>query len=98
MSSNYINAYGEQLKNLAEPTDLSDATTKGYVDSADVVLYSYLSSLTYKMYGNLEHVATDSIISSISQKSTISNVICAVVGIRDTLVDLRHTLSTMLGL
>ena len=33
ISSDYINAYGQQMKNLADPTDLSDAVTKGYVDS-----------------------------------------------------------------
>ena len=30
MSGNYINAYGQQMKNLSAPTDLSDATTKQY--------------------------------------------------------------------
>ena len=33
VSSDCINAYGQQLKNLAAPTDLSDATTKEYVDA-----------------------------------------------------------------
>lgn len=32
VSSDSIDAYGQQLKNLAAPTDLSDATTKEYVD------------------------------------------------------------------
>ena len=32
VSSDCINAYGEQVKNLAAPTDPSDATTKQYVD------------------------------------------------------------------
>ena len=30
----YENAYGRQIKNVAFPTDLSDAATKGYVDNA----------------------------------------------------------------
>lgn len=98
VSSDYINAYGEQLKNLAEPTDLSDATTKEYVDNADSSISGQLSGLISAMYDDLENVATDNIISGLEQKSCISNVICAVVGIRDTLVDLRQTLSTMLGL
>ena len=89
VSSDYINAYGEQLKNLAEPTDLSDAATKEYVDNADFSISSQLSDLISAMYDDLKHVATDSIMSSLEQKSCISNVICAVVGIRDTLVDLR---------
>lgn len=33
VSSDYINAYGEQLKNLATPTLSDDAATKYYVDS-----------------------------------------------------------------
>lgn len=98
VSSDYINAYGEQLKNLAYPTDLSDATTKDYVDVADEMLSGRLSALVSAMYDDLEHVATDSIISSLNQKSAISNVICAIVGIRDTLVELRQTLSTALWL
>ena len=32
VSSDCINAYGEQVKNLATPTDPTDATTKQYVD------------------------------------------------------------------
>lgn len=28
-----VNAYGRQIKNVADPTDLSDVATKGYVDS-----------------------------------------------------------------
>ena len=32
VDSNIINAYGQQMKNLAAPTDLSDATNKQYVD------------------------------------------------------------------
>ena len=33
VSSDYVNAYGQQIKNLAIPTDLNDATTKEYVDA-----------------------------------------------------------------
>ena len=34
VDSNIINAYGQQMKNLAAPTDLSDATNKQYVDDS----------------------------------------------------------------
>lgn len=34
ISSDYIEAYGQQIKNVAEPTELSDAATKEYVDIA----------------------------------------------------------------
>ena len=33
ISSDCINAYGQQLKNLAAPMDLNDAATKEYVDT-----------------------------------------------------------------
>lgn len=33
VSSDYVNAYGQQLKNLAAPTDPGDAATKEYVDA-----------------------------------------------------------------
>jgi len=33
VSSDYINAYDEQVKNVAEPVDASDAATKNYVDT-----------------------------------------------------------------
>ncbi len=34
VQDDHIDAYGQQLKNLASPTDLSDAATKEYVDSS----------------------------------------------------------------
>ena len=34
ISGDYVDMYNEQLKNLAEPTDDSDATTKKYVDTS----------------------------------------------------------------
>ena len=77
---------------------MSDATTKEYVDNADSSISGQLSGLISTMYDDLEHIATDSIISGLEQKSCISNVICAVVGIKDTLISLRETLSGMLGL
>lgn len=33
VNSAYANAYGQQLKNLAAPTNLNDAATKEYVDA-----------------------------------------------------------------
>ena len=33
LSSDFINAYGQQIKNLSAPSDNDDATTKEYVDS-----------------------------------------------------------------
>ena len=34
VQDDHINAYGQQIKNIASPTDLSDAATKEYVDNA----------------------------------------------------------------
>ena len=34
VENNIVDAYGQQIKNVAAPTDLSDAATKGYVDNA----------------------------------------------------------------
>ena len=109
VSGNYINAYGQQMKNLSAPTDLSDAATKEYVDQISSTLSDQIqnlstdlsteiSALTRNLYDQLQHIAEDEIISSLNQKSCISNVICAVVGIKDTLISLRETLSGMLGL
>ena len=44
----FINACGQQIKNLSAPTEISDAATKGYVDSAvqGVQLPTDLSSFT----------------------------------------------------
>ena len=33
VQDNYMDAYGQQIKNIATPTDLSDAATKEYVDN-----------------------------------------------------------------
>ena len=34
VEDDHVDAYGQQIKNVAYPTDLSDAATKGYVDDA----------------------------------------------------------------
>ena len=34
VQDNYMDAYGQQLKNLSAPSEISDAATKGYVDDA----------------------------------------------------------------
>ena len=44
VSSDYINAYGQQIKNLSAPSDLSDATTKQYVDASDLFISNWISS------------------------------------------------------
>jgi len=40
LSNDFVNAYGEQIKNVAAPTDANDATTKTYVDTLTAELQS----------------------------------------------------------
>lgn len=49
VSSDYINAYGEQVKNVAEPTVSSDAATKNYVDVAVAGATSDVTALSSKV-------------------------------------------------
>ena len=46
VSSDYINAYSGQVKNLATPTDPDDATTKQYVDEQIAQALSGCSTMT----------------------------------------------------
>ena len=48
IEDNHIDAYGQQIKNVALPTDLSDAATKGYVDDSisNISIPTDLSDLT----------------------------------------------------
>ena len=62
VSSDYINAYGQQMKNLAEPTELCDAVTKNYVDHASDSLSVEISGLANSLYDTLETVVTDDVL------------------------------------
>ena len=48
IEDNHINAYGQRIKNVALPIDLSDAATKGYVDDSisSISIPTDLSDLT----------------------------------------------------
>ena len=46
ISSDFTNAYGSQVKNLAAPTDPDDATTKQYVDEQIAQVLSGCSTMT----------------------------------------------------
>lgn len=46
LSADFVNVYGEQIKNLAEPTDDTDAATKKYVDDQITAVDSDITSLT----------------------------------------------------
>ena len=51
VSSECINAYGQQVKNVGQPVDLSDAATKEYVD-ARISSVPELSRLSIEMLSN----------------------------------------------
>ena len=59
VSSDYINAYGEQLKNLAAPTELSDATTKEYVDGISSSLNSQIQQLSDDLSSEIGTLSTN---------------------------------------
>ena len=84
VSGNYINAYGQQLKNLAYPKDLSDAITieylhnQGYEDG--------LSALSGWISRNFEPFADDSSSNVISiKKSNGLSANAVTIGIRNPL-------------
>ena len=52
VSSNYINAYGQQVKNVAKPSDSADAATKQYVDNLISSVPDLLSGLSAEMLSN----------------------------------------------
>ena len=49
MSSDYVNAYGQQVRNVAEPSLSSDAATKNYVDTAVAGAASDVTELSDKV-------------------------------------------------
>ena len=84
LSSDYINAYDQQMKNLAEPTDKADATTKSYVDQlvnqTSCNLSSQLCTASCDLSTQLFNVSTD--ISTFMREklsadlSSLSNELC----------------------
>ena len=98
VSGDYINAYGQNIKNLAKPLLSDDAATKGYVDDANVIISSNFTDLISSIYDGLSAIEVDETLSCLNQKSCISSVISAVVGIRDTLALLRQTMATILSI
>lgn len=46
VSSDFINAYGDQVKNVAAPIDSDDAATKQYVDEQIAQVLSSCSTMT----------------------------------------------------
>lgn len=52
MSSDCINAYGQQIKNVAEPTTSSDAATMNYVDIKIQELCAVLCAMIQSYHNN----------------------------------------------
>lgn len=89
ISGDYLNMYGQQIKNLAEPVDVTDATTKQYVDDyIDVIstelnasinnntttLNTSISNLSVKLSTNLS--TTQSNLSTLSTSvNTLSTTV-----------------------
>ena len=123
VESPYVDIYGQQIKNLADPTELSDATNRYYVDETTLAVSSALSTdyvgkisnLSVALSGDIDALSTnlsgdvDALsvnlsteisavrqvfkdlydnINGISQTSPLSDVINAVVAIKDAVANL----------
>ena len=123
VESPYVDVYGQQIKNLADPTELSDAANRYYVDETTLAVSSALSTdyvgkisnLSVALSGDIDALSTnlsgdvDALsvnlsteisavrqvfkdlydnINGISQTSPLSDVINAVVAIKDAVANL----------
>lgn len=74
VEKSFIDAYGEQIRNLASPTDLSDAATKKYVDdtasrlgtlSNDLAIQNFYNTLTSTTEG-IDTIDVNTILSAVA--------------------------------
>lgn len=77
VSSDFIDAYGQPIKNVANPTELSDATNKGYVDDK---------------FAKIKTALANALTINIEVTSNISTAIDAIVSLRNVLSTLYSTL------
>ena len=77
ISSDFIDAYGQQVKNVATPIELSDATNKGYVDDK---------------FAKVKTVLADVLTVNIEATSNLSTAINAIISLRNVLSALHATL------
>ena len=65
LSSDYINAYGEQIKNVADPTDPEDAINKKYADAEHAVVEGHITTavegLSSELYGKINSLSASNI-------------------------------------
>ena len=77
VSSDFIDAYGQQVKNVAKPIELSDATNKGYVDDK---------------FAKVKTALADVLTVNIEETSNFSTAINAIISLRDVLSALHAAL------
>ena len=78
VNGDYVDAYGQQIKHVAPPTDLSDAATKEYVDNA-------LSQVSVALQSKAD-------ISAFSALSGIANPKASVISLQETLISVLTVL------
>ena len=77
ISSDFIDAYGQQVKNVAKPIELLDATNKGYVDDK---------------FAKVKTALADVLTVNIEETSNLSTAINAIISLRDVLSALHAEL------
>ena len=77
ISSDFIDAYGQQVKNVAKPIELSDATNKGYVDDK---------------FAKVKTALADVLTVNIEETSNFSTAINAIISLHDVLSALHAAL------
>ena len=96
VSSNYINAYDTQIKNVAKPEEKNDASTKQYVDEAcESALHEVEESIEAKLknYYTKSETSSSSEISTAFEDALSANVVkiglSALVAAQSSNVDVR---------
>ena len=109
VSSDYINAYGQRIENLAEPKLSTDAATKGYVDGISSSLNSQIQQLSDALSDEIETLSTNlsTSISTLTSQMELAlsaldqdplsslNVNSKISVVIDAVLDIRDTLSAL---
>ena len=92
VSGDHVNAYDQQIKNVAEPTLSGDAATKNYVDQISASLQARVNDLTQKIHNSLSNI-NESPLNQINENSMLPDVISAVIQIKDILSSMTMSLN-----
>ena len=95
VSSDFINAYGQQVKNMSAATDLSDAVNFEQLLSVRSDVSTSINSIMSNLYSSLSVIDIDPL-SSLDESSKMSTLISAVLDIRDTLKTMRLVLQSII--